>query len=265
MLRARLATAAAAIPLLLALIFLGPAWGLGVLVGVLALLALVEYMSLAFTAQPRDQVIGLGLGTLVIAAAATSTRPGPLLAAALAVSLLAGFAWVTLGRADFERGLSDLGIMLLGILYIGLLLPHFIWLRHLEEGPQWVTFVVAVCMGGDTGGYFVGRAFGRHRLIPRVSPGKTVEGAVGIVIASLVVGAGARIVLLPEHSWTEVLSLTLVMAVIGQLGDLGESVMKRTFGSKESGWFFPGHGGVLDRTDSLLFPVSLVYYYNTLA
>jgi phosphatidate cytidylyltransferase len=80
-------------------------------------------------------------------------------------------------------------------------------------------------------------------------------------VSSLLVGVVGKLILLPDRGWGEVLGLALAMAVIGQLGDLGESIMKRTFGAKESGWIFPGHGGVLDRIDSLLFPVALVYYY----
>jgi phosphatidate cytidylyltransferase len=167
-------------------------------------------------------------------------------------------------RPDFERGFTDLGLLTLGVLYVGLLLPHFYWLRNLVHGPQWVTFVIAIGMAGDSGGYFVGHAFGRHKLIPRVSPGKTVEGALGIILGSLAAGAAAKLILLPERSWGEMMALAFTMAVIGQIGDLGESVMKRTFGAKESGWIFPGHGGVLDRIDSLLFPVTLVYYYLAL-
>ena len=261
MLRARLATAAIAIPTLLALIFLGPAWAWGLLVVVVAMLGLVEYLWLAFPARMGERVVGLALGAAVIGAGLSAPAPGARLSAALSLLIAGGLVYVVLARHDFERGLADLGGLIVGILYTGLLLPHFYWLRRLPDGPQWVTFVIAIGMGGDSSGYFVGHALGRHKLIPRISPGKTVEGALGIVLGSVVVGALAKLVLLPDRSWGEVLGLACVMAVIGQLGDLGESVMKRTFGAKESGWIFPGHGGVLDRIDSLLFPVALVYYY----
>ena len=261
MLRARLATAAVAIPALLALIFIAPPWGWGSLVAVVGMLGLVEYLWLAFPGRVGERVLGLLLGTAVIAAALSSQAPGPLVVASLCLLLAGGLSYVVLLRSDFERGLADVGLLVIGVLYTGLLLPHFYWLRLLPDGPKWVTFVIAIGMGGDSGGYFVGHAFGRHKLIPRVSPGKTIEGAAGIVFFSLLVGVIGKLVFFPQRLWGEMLILSFVMAVVGQLGDLGESVMKRTFGAKESGWIFPGHGGVLDRIDSLLFPLALVYYY----
>jgi phosphatidate cytidylyltransferase len=219
------------------------------------MLGLVEYLWLAFPSRLDERVLGLLLGATVIAAAVSAPQPGTRVVAAIALLIAAGLIYVVLLRADFERALSDLGLLIIGVLYAGLLLPHFYWLRHVTDGSQWVTFVIAIGMGGDSGGYFVGHALGRHKLIPRVSPGKTVEGAIGIVLASLVVGVAAKLVLLPERGWGEMLALAMVMAIVG------ESVMKRTFGAKESGWIFPGHGGVLDRIDSLLFPLTVVYYY----
>jgi phosphatidate cytidylyltransferase len=264
-LRARLATAAVAIPLLLALIFWAPAWGWAAVVGAVAVLALVEYVGLAFAERPGARAVGLLLGLPVIGAALIQPRPGPVITAALSLLIAGGLSYAVLARRDLERGLLDIGLLTIGVLYAGLLLPHFYWLRVLPEGPQWATLVIAIGMAGDSGGYFVGHAFGRHKLIPHVSPGKTVEGALGIVVCSVVAGAVGKLVLLPGRSWREMLMLSLVMAVIGQVGDLGESVMKRSFGAKESGKIFPGHGGVLDRIDSLLFPVTLVYYYLILS
>lgn len=264
MLRARLATAAVAIPLLLALIYWAPVWGWAGVVGVLAALALVEYVGMAFTDRAGVRAVGLLLGLPVIAVALCEPAPGALVAAALCWLIAGGLSYVVLARRDLDRGLADVGLIAIGVLYVGML-PYFHWLRILPDGAHWVTFVIVIGMAGDTGGYFVGRALGRHKLIPHLSPGKTVEGALGIVLCSLVGGAAGKLVLLPGRSWREILTLSLVMAIIGQVGDLGESVMKRSFGAKESGWILPGHGGVLDRIDSLLFPVSLVYYYLILS
>jgi phosphatidate cytidylyltransferase len=260
-LRARLATSAVAVPSLLALIFLAPPGWLTVVVSVLAAAAMVEYAGLAFPADVADRGLAIALGAVVIAAAVNG--PGPAMTAALGFAIACGFAKIVLFGSDLTRGLSDLGLMMVGIVYVGVLMPHFIWLHRTADGPAWVTFVIAAGMLGDSGGYFVGHAIGRHKLVPRISPGKTVEGAFGVLAGSALAGLGAKVLLLPAHGWRELLSLALGMGVIGQIGDLSESVMKRAFGAKESGWIFPGHGGALDRIDSLLFPVTLVYYYHS--
>jgi phosphatidate cytidylyltransferase len=260
-LRARVATAAAAIPVLLLVILYGPVWLLAVVVGALALLGVGEFAAMAFPTQPGERGLNMLLGTLLVGGVAATGQTPKLLGPTLATIVVAGLVWTLVVRRDFENGLHDLGLLFVGIFYTGLFLPHFIWLRALERGAWWVIFVLLICMAGDTGGYFVGHALGRHKLAPRLSPGKTVEGSIAIVIASLVAGAVAKLIFLPQHSWCEILLLAAVMAGLGQLGDLSESIMKRTFGVKESGWLFPGHGGVLDRTDSLLFPVTFLYYY----
>ncbi len=267
MLRARLATAAVAIPLLLALILSGPIWLFAAVVGVIALAGVVEYAGMGFPARPGEKYLTIVLGAILIIG--VCLRDMRALGAAVTIMTAGGLIWSLLARPDFEQGLSDLGLAFIGILYAGFLTPHFIWLRQLQpDGPLLVIFVLAIGMAGDTGGYFVGHAFGRHKLMPRVSPGKTVEGALGIIVWSLIGASACKGVFdfagatfLPGLGWPTVLGLALVMAIIGQLGDLCESIMKRTFQTKESGWLIPGHGGVLDRLDSLLFPVCFLYYY----
>jgi phosphatidate cytidylyltransferase len=266
-LRARLVTALIAIPaLVIIILFLPSTWPVAVLVTTVSVIGVAEYASMAFPSQRGERILTLVLGTVLLLAAAAQSHVPYLLSAALALTVTAGLVWTLLARPDFEKGLSDLGLALVGITYIGLLMPHFIWLHEiLPHGPQWVIFVLVIGMAGDSGGYFVGHAIGRHKLMPRVSPGKTIEGALGIVAASLLGGAVSKLVLLPERSWSEMLVLSALMAVLGQLGDLSESIMKRTFAVKESGWLFPGHGGVLDRIDSLLFPVAFLYYHILLS
>ncbi|MFQ5666014.1 MAG: phosphatidate cytidylyltransferase [Candidatus Binatia bacterium] len=259
MLRARLLTAAVAIPLLLALILYPSPWPLTTLVGVVTVLGVGEYATMAFPTQRGQRVLTICLGVAVVAGAAGQTAHWFGAALALAVSTV--LVWTLFARADFAQSLNDTGRSLVGLMYVGYLLPHFIFLRAIPHGPWWVIFVLVIGMAGDTTGYAVGRAFGRHKLMPRVSPGKTTEGAVGILVASLVGAAACKLLFLRELGWGELTGLALVMAALGQLGDLSESVMKRTFGAKESGWLFPGHGGVLDRVDSLLFPVTFLYYY----
>jgi phosphatidate cytidylyltransferase len=260
-LRARLATAAVAIPSLLALILYPAAWPLAVFVSIIGLVGIGEYAAMAFPSRAAQRFLTIIMGTVLLIGTAF---PNGLhyLTASLTLAVAVGLIWTLLTRSDFEHGLSDLGLSLVGIFYVGLFLPHFIWLHSIPVvGPLWVIFVILIGMAGDTGGYAVGHAIGRHKLMPRVSPGKTIEGAIGIIVASLLGGAVSKLIFLRQLTWGEAMLLAGTMAILGQLGDLSESIMKRTFGVKESGWLFPGHGGVLDRVDSLLFPVVFVYYY----
>ena len=261
MLRARIATAAVAIPALLALIVWGRPWQFAAVVVTIAAVGISEYAAMAFPQQRGERVLTTVLGLAVIAGAAWQPD-GRVLLGALTLTVSAGLVWILLARADFEQGLRDLGLALVGILYTCVLTPHFIWLHDVDSnGWRWVIFVLVIGMAGDTGGYTAGHALGRHKLAPRISPGKTVEGALGIMAASFLGGAVSKLIFLRQVPWAEVMLLSGIMGVIGQLGDLSESIMKRTFGVKESGWLFPGHGGVLDRLDSLLFPVAFLYYY----
>lgn len=272
MLRLRLATAAVAIPALLALILYAPPWAFALFVGVCAILGVAEYMDMAFAGRPLDRWLFIAVGSVAVVAWTLRGlgRVGPpaveleLTGAGVALPLVAGFVWILLSRRDFEAGLVDLGRAMVGVLFAGFLLVHFIWLQALPDGPYWVIFVVMTAMAGDSSGYFVGHAIGRHKLVPRISPGKTVEGAFGILGGNLLAGVVAKLLLLPGLGWTEALVLAAAQGTLGQLGDLCESVIKRTYGTKDSGRLFPGHGGILDRVDSLVFPVAGVYYYVAL-
>jgi phosphatidate cytidylyltransferase len=255
----RLATAAVAIPLLLLLIFRAPPWLFAAVIGLIALGGVAEYIVMAIPGRQRDQWIFISFGAVL--AFGACTQQGDLFAAGLAVVLIGGLLWTLFLRPDFEQGLTDLGRAIIGILFTAYLLPHFVWLRAVPDGPDWVVFVVLTAMLGDSAGYFTGRALGRHKLLPRVSPAKTVEGAFGILAGNLLAGVAARLLLLPQLGWVEVLFLAVAQGTLGQFGDFSESIMKRTYGAKDSGWLFPGHGGVLDRIDSLVFPVAGLYYY----
>lgn len=147
-----------------------------------------------------------------------------------------------------------------GILYVGWLLSYLVALR-LEVGRSWVFLAIFTTFGSDTAAFFVGRVLGKHRLAPRISPGKTWEGAVagvfGAIIASLVLAA---ILSLPL-SFGQAILLGLLVSVFGQIGDLLESLFKRNMGVKESGKLLPGHGGLLDRMDSVVFAGIVVYLF----
>jgi phosphatidate cytidylyltransferase len=154
--------------------------------------------------------------------------------------------------------------VILGILYVSMFLSYLILIRGSADGKKWLLFTLFVVWCGDCGAYFMGSIKGKHKLCPTTSPHKTVEGAVGGIIASVVAALIARIWFLEQLSITHGIALALGIATIGQLGDLCESTLKRIHGVKDSGTLLPGHGGMLDRIDSLLFTAPLVYYYKTL-
>jgi phosphatidate cytidylyltransferase len=159
--------------------------------------------------------------------------------------------------ADLTR---DLMVNVLAILYIPLLLGHFVWLRYLSDGQWWVFWLLMVIMAGDTGAFYCGRILGKTKLYPEVSPGKTWAGAVGGLAAAVIVGVAMGHWALPRMSLEGLGGLALVLAVVGLLGDLFESMLKRQAEIKDTSELLPGHGGMLDRLDSLLFAVPVVVY-----
>ncbi|MFY9343083.1 MAG: phosphatidate cytidylyltransferase [Planctomycetota bacterium] len=170
------------------------------------------------------------------------------------LALLFPLAVRSLGRDDMRSGLEKQGATLLGFIYIAwpIYLAMGTCLRHLPS----VLFVVLVCKGGDIGGYCLGRLLGRHKLIPHISPGKTVEGALGSLLASVALAVGLRGWLLApavELSLPTALATGVLLNFTTQTGDLIESLLKRRCGAKDSSTLMPAHGGVLDLVDSLLF------------
>jgi phosphatidate cytidylyltransferase len=252
----RFITAFAAIPALVWIIGWGGARIFSALIFLIALGCLWEYYAIAFPARRREQAVGILAGLLVGVGVFTG-RPSVWIAG---VTVLLCSSHLFFGGTLEER-FNHLCWTLLGTLYIGFLPPHAALLYRLEDGSRWIFFTLVVVMIGDTAAYFVGTAIGRNKLYPEISPGKTVEGAVGSTIASLVAGVIGGIVFLPDHLWPEMLAVALVASILGQIGDLFESWIKRVFGVKDSSALVPGHGGLLDRMDSLIFPLVFVAYY----
>jgi phosphatidate cytidylyltransferase len=158
---------------------------------------------------------------------------------------------------------SDWALTLAGSLYVGWLLSHFVRLRALPDGLAWVALAVLVVWAADVSAYFAGRAFGRHPWWPRHSPKKTWEGYLAGILAATLAGALVGQFLVGLF-WLEGMALGLLAGVLAPLGDLAESMIKRQVGAKDSGNLIPGHGGVLDRIDTMLVTIPLVFYWATL-
>ncbi len=179
----------------------------------------------------------------------------PILAGAVVFSLI----WLISRRAG--NVLVNWVWTLAGIIYIGWMLSHFIPLRALDDGREWVIFLLFATFATDTAAFFCGRAWGRRPLAPTISPGKTWEGAIGGFLAAIAASLILALILsLPIPYW-QVPILGILIGIFAQLGDLSESLLKRSAGVKESGTLIPGHGGILDRLDSIVFTVIVVYYY----
>ncbi len=181
-----------------------------------------------------------------------------LLTSAVVLSLV----WLVLRRQK-EGAFIGWVWTIAGILYVGWLLSYFVALRGLDDGRNWVFFALFATFGSDTAAFFIGRALGRHHLVPSISPGKTWEGAIGGIFGAIMISLLFTLPTplgLPLSYWQAIL-LGLLVSIFGQLGDLVESLLKRNMGVKDSGKLLPGHGGFLDRIDSIVFAGIVIYYY----
>lgn len=243
--RARILTALVGIPFVVGIVVADRVWLFALFVEVLALVALHEYFRMVFPAHKGVRLTGVAAGMLL---SLTLVMPGLGSLLPLIVAVLFA-AFVFIGGAAEERH-RHLGLALAGAFYLGYLFPHFIVLYR--GGYEWVLWVLIVVFCSDSAAYFAGVAVGRRKLYPSVSPGKTVEGAVAGTLAGALVGWGAGVWLL-ALPLVHLLWLSPAIAVIAQVGDLFESIIKRGFAAKDSGGILPGHGGLMDRLDSLVF------------
>jgi len=225
-------------------------------------LALFEFYRLCFTDRSRPWLIGIGLtgfAVLILGTHRTDIIVPTLLAILVGIMSAPLFS-----RAPLEQSLRDGAMTLFGVLYLGLTLGALSLMRLLPQGEWLVFFLLLVTWASDTGAYYIGTLYGRHRLAPMISPKKTVEGLVGGLIGAIIVAYAARWWFLPELSVLDCLILATLLTITGLWGDLTESAMKRSVGMKDSGGILPGHGGMLDRLDSLLFTAPVFYYYVTM-
>lgn len=273
----RVVTALVLLPLVLWLIWLGGVW-FALLIGAATAMCALELNLLPANLPPPppgtsvrealgEELEELELEGAVLSAAAIASVVGAFLlplieevhlwflttpVVLVAVAMIA-FADALFFEEDLRNGPRRVGLSVLGAVYPGLMLSALVSLRQLQTGQWWIILTLAVTWLNDTCAYFAGRFFGKRKLYPRISPKKTVEGAIGGTLGSIVGAVVVQHFWLPQlPAWGAVL-IGAGASVLGPIGDLSESMLKRAYGAKDSGRLLPGHGGILDRIDALLF------------
>jgi phosphatidate cytidylyltransferase len=273
--KTRILTAAVALPILIASIVLPSyfpqtVW-LFVIIAAIALAAgLFEFYSLTKKLELKADAAVAYIGSTVLFLAFLVDAPAK--AADLLLLALALFVITILisqafrFQVDFSKMLTGIGVTILGVLYIAFLGGFLVSTRVGFEGHAYLSthllgYFFLVLMGSDTGAYFTGRALGKHKLAPKISPGKTWEGLIGGIVAAAAFAALATFWFFPELPYQYSIPLAVAMAIVGVLGDLAESAIKRGANAKDAASVLPGHGGFLDRLDSLLLNAPILYYF----
>lgn len=263
----RIITSLIAFPLLSLLIIKGSALLFAVFVALVSLVTLHEYFQIVFADKKTAVFSPLTLwgwicGLLVIAAAGVNSFQ--FILGALILNFM-GAAVLSLGRYKTDPGiLEDVKKQVQGVVYISLSLAMIVLIRNAPHGVAWVFLLLFVVFAGDVGAFYTGKFFGRHKLNPSVSPGKTIEGSIGGMMLCIAVGYVFVRLFLPHLNHWSIFVLFVLMNIIAQVGDLFESELKRAADIKDSGNILPGHGGILDRIDALLFAAPLAYFFKLL-
>ena len=256
----RLLTAAVGLPILAMIIAIGPGWLLLALVLLVTGGGLLELSRLLLAGTKAWlRILTWSMGLLLPLATYWKGLFG--LTVATVTVVFVALAVHLFVYAKQEQVLSSLGAMVFSQLYIPFLISHVLLLFRVPSGRHWILLLFFVVFFCDTGAYYVGHRWGRHKLWPAVSPGKTVEGAIGGLLSSVAISVLVG-TLLPLDVATVgfLLALGFVLALVGQVGDLMESMLKRVSQVKDAGGILPGHGGLLDRLDSLIFAFPVMYY-----
>jgi phosphatidate cytidylyltransferase len=268
-LAARVLTAVVVVPFLIAAILWSNPIAVWCIVIAAIAIGLSEFYAMTLKGRPTGErwfavALGVGFSTVLY----WFDRDGRLIGLALAAVTVGGFLYYLFAYGDMDSVAQRLSSQLAGTLYVGVLLTFVALLKkNLPQGGLWVIVTLTVTWFGDTGAYFAGRFLGPRwpkKLYEAVSPKKTVIGALGGLGGSLFATALAKSWYFPSLSWTDCVLVALPASALGQMGDLCESLLKRSVGVKDSGVLLPGHGGMLDRIDALLFSVPYIYGYAML-
>ncbi|MFO7985232.1 MAG: phosphatidate cytidylyltransferase [Desulfatiglandaceae bacterium] len=250
-----------AVPVLIFLVGYAPAWVFHSALCAASLIGLIEYYTLTNTKLPKT-ILAFNIILTVILFLAIEMRQVFLIPAIILFwALVPMTVFMFTFAAPNEKITSELGKSIFGPVYVTLPLALLALIHFRAWGSAWIFFLLAVVFAGDTGAFYTGKLFGKHKLHKRISPGKTWEGAVGGLGLSLAAGV-LFLLWIPVHPLNvNVFVLLILLSAAEQIGDLGESLLKRNHGIKDSGHFLPGHGGILDRIDGLLFAIPVLFVY----
>lgn len=244
---------------MLLIIIKGAPWLFALMLSLLCLIAMLEFFAMALPERKKELYPFALLGALVTLTPLCSDGRFFIMSCTMAF-LLAGFHFLFRLR-EMGRVAQELSLVMTSFCYIPFLMSHLLMLRLQPLGTNWLLLIMLIVMTNDSAAYYIGSAFGKHRLYEAVSPKKSIEGALGGLVGSLAGALIAKMTFFSQLGFTDIIITALVIGIIGQLGDLFESLLKRSFGVKDSGTIFPGHGGVLDRMDSIIFAAPVTYYY----
>jgi phosphatidate cytidylyltransferase len=236
-----------------------------IFIGIVALISLWEYYRIVFNNSQKSifgliNIIGLFAAPLIIFAA--HSKQFYLISWIITSNLLlVGLISIFLFKNN-PSVLEDVTKQVLGIVYVPLLLTNIILIRDGLDGAIWIFFLLFIVFFGDIGAFYAGSYLGKHKLCPSISPGKTIEGALGGLFATIFIGLIFRFFLLPDLSLGYSILFFICVGIIGPFGDLFESILKRVGGIKDSGFIMPGHGGLLDRIDAVLFALPVAYFFK---
>lgn len=233
-----------------------------------SIFALWEYFRIVSPDKGRTfkepiAVLGFITGPVIVWAAYLNSSG--ILLSVIAVNLIVA-AILSLPRFKVDSTIWEIvAKQVLGVVYIPLFLSYLVLIRNGTEGVVWIYLLLFIIFSGDTGAYYIGSNFGRHKLCPFISPNKTIEGSIGGLAANLGAGALFKHFFMPLLPWGLSILLFLLVGVVGQLGDLFESELKRAGNIKDSSALLPGHGGILDRIDAVLFAAPIFYLFKEYA
>lgn len=261
--RKRWITGIVALPFLVYLIYAGGIL-FALMIAVASVLALWEYFRISFNAAEKNlrqivSIIGY-LTALAMVLVAYRYSAEMLVAMTGANIILSSFAFLLFYKTNPQM-IESIRMQVQGVIYIPLSLSILILIRNGADGISWIFFLLVIVFAGDTSAFYFGTYFGRHKLCPAISPGKTIEGSIGGFLANILVGSGFKFLLFPHLSWGICFLFFILIGLAGQAGDLFESALKRMAGVKDSGNILPGHGGILDRIDALLFAIPVMYVF----